>query len=176
MRFHTTLGISILTLASLIGCERRRDEPELVEEGRKTVEEAKEKVERAGEKLDEERREEREKVAGREADEPTTNRNRAVKDITSARCEREMRCGNVGADDKYESRSACITEIGKDWRDDLSFEDCPGGVSTKELEECLSEVRNEDCNNPFDKLSRLAACRESDLCKVVPASPNRGNR
>jgi hypothetical protein len=37
----------------------------------------------------------------------------------------------------------------------------------KELDECLEEIRNEDCGNPFDTLGRLAACRENDICKAM---------
>ncbi|NUP12156.1 MAG: hypothetical protein HOW73_39420 [Polyangiaceae bacterium] len=92
----------------------------------------------------------------------------AVKAIALARCEREQRCNNVGEGKKWKDSSQCNADISKDVRDDLNAEDCPGGVDQKELTECLSEIRNEDCGNPLDKLERVAACRESDICKATP--------
>lgn len=42
-----------------------------------------------------------------------------------------------------------------------------GGIVLKEFDECLEEVRNEDCDAPFNTLGRIAACRESDICKSL---------
>ena len=49
-------------------------------------------------------------------------------------------------------------------KDDLNAKDCPYGVDQKELNECLEAIRKEECNNPLDTISRLAACRTSDMC------------
>jgi hypothetical protein len=37
----------------------------------------------------------------------------------------------------------------------------------KELDECLKEIAEYECDNPFDALAKLAACRESDICKAL---------
>jgi hypothetical protein len=87
-----------------------------------------------------------------------------VSTIAKARCERENRCHNIGADKKYKTEDACRTSILDSVRDDLDKYDCRRGVDSKELQECLAEVRNEDCNNPFDTLGRLMACRSGELC------------
>lgn len=92
----------------------------------------------------------------------------AVSSIASARCEREQRCDNFGEGRKYADAAECRTKLTADVQDDLSGKDCPGGINDKELQECLSEIRSEDCNNPIDKLEVVAACRESDLCKATP--------
>ncbi|WP_438029897.1 DUF6184 family natural product biosynthesis lipoprotein [Sorangium sp. So ce233] len=92
----------------------------------------------------------------------------AVDSIVQARCDREARCNNVGAGREYASSEACATRVRAEWRDDLNFADCPGGVDAKELNECLEEIRNDDCGNPFDTLGRIVACRSSDLCKATP--------
>ena len=107
--------------------------------------------------------------------EPSTNEataasgknSEAIAKITSARCEREQRCGNVGPDKDYTSTAACQTDIQKEWRDDLNARECPGGIVEKELAECLEEIRNEDCASPFDTLGRVTACRSSDICKAM---------
>jgi hypothetical protein len=87
-----------------------------------------------------------------------------VEGIANARCQREQRCKNIGKDKKFASIEACQTQIREDWRGELNAYECPGGVDSKELAECLREVQNENCKNPFDTLERVIACRSSDLC------------
>lgn len=92
----------------------------------------------------------------------------AVQAIMLARCEREQRCNNIGPGRKHASQQACLTRVEADWNNELSARECPGGVNQSELNECLQEIRNDDCNNPIDTLGRFAACRESDLCDAIP--------
>lgn len=94
----------------------------------------------------------------------TTGNADIVNGIAQARCQREQRCGNIGTDEDYKSLDDCLTKIATEWRDDLNLYECPGGVDQKELAECVEEIQNEDCNNPFDSLGRIVACRSSDLC------------
>ena len=158
-------------------------------ERREDVREAEGKAQEARAEANEERREEtkerREDVERRtepriqpnepEATKPVTNAAEAVKGltaasvkaITEARCVREEKCGNVGPGQDYSSTKACQEKISADWRDELNAYDCPGGVVTKELSECLEEIKNEDCASPFDTLGRVVACRSSDLCKAL---------
>jgi len=88
----------------------------------------------------------------------------AVLRVVNARCARELACNNVGADKKFASTDVCAQKLRADMKNDLNVQDCPRGIDQKELDECLSEIRNESCNNPIDKLERLAACSTSDLC------------
>lgn len=92
----------------------------------------------------------------------------AVQSIMQARCAREQRCNNIGPDREYASQQACLTRVEADWNNELSARECPGGVNQSELNECLEEIRNDDCNNPIDTLGRFAACRQSDLCDTIP--------
>jgi hypothetical protein len=92
----------------------------------------------------------------------------AVQSIVQSRCSREARCNNIGADRKYSSMTECTSKLTEKRSDDMNLSDCPRGISQKELDECLAEIRNEDCNNPLDSLGRLAACRSSDLCMSAP--------
>ncbi|WP_437742741.1 DUF6184 family natural product biosynthesis lipoprotein [Sorangium sp. So ce1504] len=92
----------------------------------------------------------------------------AVDRIVQARCDREARCNNIGPDRTYTSNEACSSRVRAEWREDLNLAECPGGTDSKELNECLQEIRNDDCNNPFDTLDRIVACRSSDLCKATP--------
>lgn len=89
----------------------------------------------------------------------------AAASLTQARCSREQRCQNIGADKKYSSFADCEAEVGNDWRDDLNARECSSGINQAQLDECLTEVRNEDCGNPFDSLERVAACTQGQICE-----------
>lgn len=104
---------------------------------------------------------------GAEAEVPRTparETRSAVRDIANARCDREERCENIGADRKFATRDICEQSIKNDWADDLNGFDCPNGVVDVELEECLVAVRGEDCGSAFDALDRITSCTASDIC------------
>lgn len=101
----------------------------------------------------------------------TTANQVAIDRIVAARCAREQACNNVGPDKSFASSQACDTKIRADMREDLKVSECPYGVDEKELRECLDSIHKEDCGNPIDTISRLAACRTSDMClKNSPAN------
>ena len=111
-------------------------------------------------RIDERKAEERERYIGGGPTEP----NSAVGKIASARCEREVRCNNVGTKEKYSSRADCVTRMQDDKRDDLNDKECPAGIDKKQLATCLTAIRDEACGNPLDTISRLVACRSSNVC------------
>jgi hypothetical protein len=88
----------------------------------------------------------------------------AVTSLATERCEREARCNNIGAKEKYKTRADCIAELERDKRDDINSDVCRGGIRQKELRECLQSIRDESCGNPLDAITRLAACRTGNLC------------
>jgi len=88
----------------------------------------------------------------------------AVSSIATARCDRELKCKNIGTNKNYLSTDECITKMQNDKRTALNEHECPGGVSDKELAGCLKSIREEDCGNPLDSVSRLANCRSGALC------------
>lgn len=89
----------------------------------------------------------------------------ATASLTQSRCSREQRCENIGAGKKYSSFADCEAEIGNAWREDLNARECSRGVDQSQLDECLTEVRNEECGNPFDSLGRIAACTQAQICE-----------
>lgn len=92
-----------------------------------------------------------------------TNRS-AVRAIASARCEREARCNNLGADAKYPSKEECLDRVRADWAKELNAYECPGGLNRAELNECLEDIRGEDCGSPFDTLARTLSCSKTEIC------------
>lgn len=156
--------------------EEAAEAQEETAEARQAAAEARTAAERERrEKLEEQRVEPKIQPNQPESDEPSTNAANAVKGlaadsvrlITEARCVREEKCGNVGPGQDHASISVCQQKIGADWQNELNSYDCPGGIVVKELNECLEEIKNEDCASPFDTLGRIVACRSSDICKAV---------
>jgi hypothetical protein len=88
----------------------------------------------------------------------------AVASIATARCDREVRCKNIGRKEKYGTRADCVADLQRDRRDDLNSDVCPGGIREKQLNDCLQSIRDEDCGNPLEAISRLNACRSGNLC------------
>jgi uncharacterized protein DUF6184 len=98
------------------------------------------------------------------AEEQQTESGSAIESLAEARCARESRCDNIGADKRYSSMEDCVARIREDWRADLDARACPSGINRPQLDECLNEVRAEECSSPFDTLERVAACTASQIC------------
>lgn len=98
------------------------------------------------------------------AETPASESGSAVDSIAEARCARESRCDNIGGEKKYSSMEDCVARIREDWKDDLDARACPNGVNQTQLNECLSQVRGEECSSPFDTLERVAACTAGQIC------------
>jgi hypothetical protein len=102
---------------------------------------------------------------GTTAVEPNSRVNRsAIRSIANARCEREQRCGNIGVDLKFATRDACLERVRAEWGDELNARECPGGVRDEELDECLEDVKGEDCGSPLDSLQRMLSCGTAEIC------------
>src|SRR5690242_3208610 len=78
--------------------------------------------------------------------------NSATESIAEARCAREDRCTNIGSEKKYSTTQDCLSRIRDEWKDDLNARECPNGVNRSELEECLAQVRDEECSSPLATL------------------------
>jgi hypothetical protein len=88
----------------------------------------------------------------------------AIGRIVAARCARETACNNVGADKHFVDQTACARSLHSKLADELEPSECPRGIDAMAIDRCMESIRTESCNNPIDTISRLAACRTSDLC------------
>jgi hypothetical protein len=84
--------------------------------------------------------------------------------IASASCDREQRCNRIGDNAKYGTREHCMNVMREDARSQLDSSDCEHEIDQNDVQECLTEINNEDCGGPVDKLEQLVACRTDDLC------------
>ena len=104
------------------------------------------------------------RAAGEERPALTREQRSAVRSIASARCEREERCGNIGVDQKFADKNACLERVRADWSEELNARECPAGVRERELDECIEDIRGEDCGSPFDSLQRMLSCGTAEIC------------
>lgn len=88
----------------------------------------------------------------------------AVESIAEASCARESRCDNVGPRLEYSSTEDCLRRMGERWTRELDARACPREIDDAGLNECLNEIRADDCGNPFDTLERVAACTPAQMC------------
>jgi len=99
---------------------------------------------------------------------PASGTRPAADQIARARCDREQKCSNIGADKTYSSMQDCLARIQSDWKDDLNARECPGGINQHELDECMGQIRAEACGNPFDTLARITECTQGQICIERP--------
>jgi len=88
----------------------------------------------------------------------------AVERIVAARCARETACNNVGPDKHFVDSDTCARNLRGSLGDDLKPSSCPRGIDSTSVDKCMEAIRSESCNNPIDTISRLAACRTSEMC------------
>ncbi|MDB5216486.1 MAG: hypothetical protein JWO86_4413 [Myxococcaceae bacterium] len=94
----------------------------------------------------------------------TISNDLAVSRIVAARCARETSCNNVGPDKHFVDHDVCAREVHAKIASDLDRNQCPRGIDSPAVDKCMDAIRAESCNNPIDTISRLAACRSSDMC------------
>lgn len=84
--------------------------------------------------------------------------------IAAERCAREIRCGNVGPGKNYADLSACMADLRSKSKAVLDAYECKSGVNSKEVEQCLAQLRGEGCGATLGAIERMTACRGALLC------------
>jgi hypothetical protein len=84
--------------------------------------------------------------------------------LASARCDQEQGCNNIGPGAKYASRSVCMEQIHGSIANDLNGYKCPRGLDSVGVDRCMAAIKSEECNHPFDTLTRYDKCRTGALC------------
>lgn len=85
--------------------------------------------------------------------------------IATARCEREVRCKNVGGPEgKYVTQEDCVVSLQPATRTELDARDCPTGVSEVELNQCTDEIKQTDCGSPVPNIDLVTECSNDQLC------------
>lgn len=178
-----TITLSLLATLAIVGCDKkdehrpRAEEPTLGqaidragERVERTGEQAARDIDRAGVEASNQARETTNNAVRELGFGPTTQDfSRALSTLAEARCQREVRCHNVGSSKRWSSESACRTAVEQGLARDLNAQSCSAGLDQEALNECMRDVRTESCESPLDTLGRLASCRTTGLCRNVRA-------
>jgi hypothetical protein len=84
--------------------------------------------------------------------------------LSAARCDQEQACNNIGPGAKYASRSVCMDQLHGSIANDLNAYECPRGLDSAGVDRCMAAIKSEECNHPFDTLTRYDKCRTGALC------------
>jgi len=84
--------------------------------------------------------------------------------LASARCEQEQSCNNIGPGAKFASLSVCREQVHGGLANDLNAYKCPRGLDSVGVDRCMAAIKSEECNHPFDTLTRYDKCRSGALC------------
>lgn len=88
----------------------------------------------------------------------------AVIRLTDATCSRSVACNDVGPGKKYADHEACTRETKHDLQSKLRAGECPRGVKSEKLSDCLQEIQNQKCGNVIDGITASTTCRKGNLC------------
>ena len=88
----------------------------------------------------------------------------AMERIALARCARESSCAAAAPTAQKVDPQSCMPEMKTRTWSSLRADVCPSGVRGNALEECIQAIQHKSCNSPLGTLSRLTACRASELC------------
>ena len=103
--------------------------------------------------------------AGRptEPNESITQKQRSLFALSDSRCDREVRCGNVGQGKNMANKDACVAGFNSAGYDALDTQECPD-IDQAALSQCLASISLEDCDTKMDSITVLTECRPSALC------------
>jgi hypothetical protein len=86
----------------------------------------------------------------------------ATDDVAAARCAREDRCGNIGADKRFGNPRECLETVAREVVDELDSTHCPDGIAVSALSSCTTETRNDSCGSEADHCRAAKVCVRSD--------------
>jgi hypothetical protein len=94
----------------------------------------------------------------------TADAQRSTTLIATARCEREVKCNNVGESGEYVTQEDCVVRLEPATRGELDKRDCPSGISEVELRQCTDEIKQMGCDRPVQSIDLVTECGNEELC------------
>jgi hypothetical protein len=88
----------------------------------------------------------------------------AVDRIALAWCDRDVRCGNIGAGKRYATKELCLAhESSKRWAR-MDARTCGEASSSDRVQACVASIAEDECLDPHDGLDKRQACDPDRLC------------
>jgi hypothetical protein len=89
---------------------------------------------------------------------------RVVDRLSSARCDHEQTCNNIGDGRKYATVDVCMDQMRGEAANQLNAYRCPRGIDEKALDSCLASLQSGQCGFSLDSINRDNNCRASSMC------------
>jgi hypothetical protein len=83
--------------------------------------------------------------------------------IALARCQREVRCNNVGEEREFVTEEDCIARLQPNTERELEANECPRRIPPVPLGACMDAIRKGSCDSPWD-LASIEECSKAALC------------
>ena len=90
--------------------------------------------------------------------------NAVVDQLAQARCDQEQGCNNIGPGAQSATRSVCTETIHGSTANALPAYNGPRGLRQDGVDRCMAAIKSEECNHPFDTLTRFDKCRTGAIC------------
>ncbi len=82
--------------------------------------------------------------------------------LAQARCRRESRCNQVGANSKYATQQECEQTLMAD--NHKTLDACANGMNQANMTECTAAIDSAGCDYAMDRLSDYRECRSESMC------------
>jgi hypothetical protein len=87
-----------------------------------------------------------------------------VDQMTTARCDRDEACSDVGVGRKYASRRECADQVHSRFANDINPTNCAHGLYRVMLDRCMAAIKDEPCDRPSGANARVDWCTSATLC------------
>jgi Family of unknown function (DUF6184) len=95
---------------------------------------------------------------------PVPVNEKAIDGIAATLCRREAKCENVGGAGQYLNHFECVDRLRGEAIVELAPMDCPEKIDADLLDNCLAEIRRQECGLVIAALDRVPACAKAALC------------
>lgn len=86
--------------------------------------------------------------------------------LATARCDHEEHCGHVGAGRAFATLFDCVAQVRSGMTAELAGYGCPGALASAGVNQCMSTLTVESCQQSLNDLAHLAQCRSTAVCTI----------
>ena len=84
--------------------------------------------------------------------------------LATARCDHEEHCDHVGAGMPFATLYDCVTRVRAGMRSELDSFGCRGTLASAGVNQCMSTIIEESCQQPRSDLAHLSQCQSTAVC------------
>jgi hypothetical protein len=84
--------------------------------------------------------------------------------LATARCDHEEHCEHVGTGLAFATLYECVSRVRASLTAELEDFGCHGTLASAGVEQCMSTIIGESCQQPSNDLAHLSQCRSAAVC------------